>query len=327
MQNPNNNNIDHNPEDQRGVERDNTTGGNYAKIFAVILIAIFMLVLLRSNIFAFLLLIVPAFYVCVTLLAFLKDPPPDATTPQGYGRKASADAQGNSGAGPARSSRMQSELDGGDARGYGGASPARSAGMQSEHDGVDAQGYGGASSAHSSGRLRKRDGTEAVLDYRLKEEYNKRIGRLGGAQGHGASGNASGAQGYGASGNASGAQAYDDSDYDDYDYDDDFDFTPEPPPSIFGNNNGRLFIDGVTGGSSGASKQPKQSGLFQSSKQPKQSGLFQSSKPAKQPKPDKKSKPISKSKARKAAKKAEALRKEKEFDEMAFWINVFDDED
>ena len=312
MQNPNNNNIDHNPEDQRGVERDNTTGGNYAKIFAVILIAIFMLVLLRSNIFAFLLLIVPAFYVCVTLLAFLKDPPPDATTPQGYGRKASADAQGNSGAGPARSSRMQSELDGGDARGYGGASPARSAGMQSEHDGVDAQGYGGASSAHSSGRLRKRDGTEAVLDYRLKEEYNKRIGRLGGAQG------------YGASGNASGAQAYDDLDYD---YDDDFDFTPEPPPSIFGNNGGRSFFDGVTGGSSGASKQPKQSGLFQSSKQPKQSGLFQSSKPAKQPKPDKKSKPISKSKARKAAKKAEALRKEKEFDEMAFWINVFDDED
>ena len=138
---------------------------------------------------------------------------------------------------------------------------------------------------------------------------------MGGAQGHGASGDASGAQGYGASGNASGAQAYDDSDYDDYDYDDDFDFTPEPPPSIFGNNNGRSFFDGVTGGSSGASKQPKQSGLFQSSK------------PAKQPKPDKKSKPISKSKARKAAKKAEALRKEKEFDEMAFWINVFDDED
>ena len=266
MQNPNNNNIDHNPEDQRGVERDNTTGGNYAKIFAVILIAIFMLVLLRSNIFAFLLLIVPAFYVCVTLLAFLKDPPPDATTPKGYG----------------------------------GAGPARSSGMQSELEGVDAQGYGGARSAHSSGRLRRRDGTEAALDYRLKEEYNKRTGRLGGAQGHGASGD------------ASGAQAYDDFDYD---YDDDFDFTPEPPPSIFGNNGGRSFFDGVTGGSSGASKQPKQSGLFQSSKLPKQT------------KPDKKSKPISKSKARKAAKKAEALRKEKEFDEMAFWINVFDDED
>lgn len=289
MQNPNSNNIDHNPEDQRGVERDNTTGGNYAKIFAVILIAIFMLVLLRSNIFAFLLLIVPAFYVCVTLLAFLKDPPPDATTPQGYGRKA-----------------------GGDARGYSGASPARSSGMQSELDGGDARGYGGAGAAHSSGRLRRRDGTEAALDYRLKEEYNKRTGRLGGAQGHGASGDASGAQGYGASGNASGAQAYDDLDYD---YDDDFDFTPEPPPSIFGNSNGRSFFDGVTGGSSGASKQPKRSGLFQSSK------------PAKPTKPDKKSKPISKSKARKAAKKAEALRKEKEFDEMAFWINVFDDED